>query len=36
MTAVILLQGGADILNLRHPLAARKVREHIDSLMEKR
>jgi len=36
MTAALLLQAGGDILNLRHPLAARKLREHIDSLMEKR
>ena len=36
MTASILLQAGGDILILRHPQAARKIREQIDVLMGNR
>ncbi|HOW42188.1 MAG TPA: acetyl-CoA decarbonylase/synthase complex subunit delta [Candidatus Omnitrophota bacterium] len=32
MTAAALIQAGADILVMRHPVAAQKVREYIDSL----
>jgi len=34
LTAVSLIQAGADILVMRHPDAAAKVRKHIDSLMQ--
>ncbi|MDP8213806.1 MAG: acetyl-CoA decarbonylase/synthase complex subunit delta [Candidatus Euphemobacter frigidus] len=33
MTAVLLLQAGGDIVNLRHPMALEKVRKQIDALM---
>ena len=33
MTATTLLQAGADILIMRHPLAAAEVRKQIDELM---
>jgi len=35
VTACSLLQAGADILVMRHPEAAEKVRQHIDKLMQK-
>jgi acetyl-CoA decarbonylase/synthase complex subunit delta len=34
MTAAALLQGGADILCLRHPEAVKATKKHIDELME--
>jgi len=35
MTATALIQAGADILVMRHPLAIEKVNNYIDSLMQK-
>jgi acetyl-CoA decarbonylase/synthase complex subunit delta len=34
MTAVLLLQSGGDLVNLRHPEALKKVREQIEALMD--
>lgn len=35
MTAAALMQAGADILVMRHPLAAEKIKKYIDSLWQK-